>query len=311
MADKVTLMGLKPDQVHAVVHGLAYMRTLTGKSVVGENYDNIFYVPGVQQLQPSSLSIGENYNHPQFVRWVADEEKFLYRQFDIACDKNKQSAVDWLGGARNAAYGFQQSYRALVENLNNTNQRMASALTGSLRTAATVQAVAEIALTVVGLFGAAAGAAATAVGGQSVITASLAFNTAAAGMTLKLGVEKMVVGIAGSLAIGVAETWTDARKADAWVIPMSVPGMISDGLKDFLQMRNKKMLDQIEAALKYTRGNTPEGYAARKVLKDEQHMLRKPTAVKTGTMGVVMTGAAWILAGWSIKDSLVKLYNRW
>ncbi len=309
MPDIITMMGVDGARAAAIVHGLAYMRTLMNAAKVGENYDNIFYVPEVQELQPSSLSIGENYNHQSFVKWVHDEEMRLYQRFDVACDGGKQTAWDWLGSARQAAYEYQQNFRTMCENLNATNKRMSDALTFSVRASATTQAVAEIALTVVGLFGAAAGASVAAVGGSMVPTASLALNTAAAGMTLKLGLEKMAVGVAGSLTISVAETWNAGRTADVWVVPMNVPGAVSDCFNDFLKMRNLKLTKAVQVKLGKTPASDAAGYAARQALLNQKALLRKP--IQTGTIGVVATGAAYVFAAWSIKDSLVKLYNRW
>jgi len=301
VSDPLVVVAPDPTLIEETIHGWAFMRVLLNKGRVTEHYDNPFYVPVVQTQQPSSLSFGDNYDHRTFLRWVREEERALYTLFDSAIDQGgAEQGWKWLTSARKARIEMQQNYQELLNNLNATNAEMASALRFSLRTAATVQATAELALTCLGLLGVnvAAGAG---------LTASLSMS--AAGMTVKVALQKMAVGIASGLTLNMIDRWDLAKPSDAWLFPINAVGAVGDGLKDFLQWRRTKSLERVLQQLKSVKGGDAAGWEARQTLLGEKALLSKPIR-GTGGVGVAATGLAWIFAVKSSYDSMKKLYDR-
>src|SRR5579871_3620165 len=139
-----------------VMYGLAYARTLALKSTISEHYDNPFYVPVLQQQQPTSFGLGENYTKSTFDRWVKEEVAALTKNFQQFLTRNNHdvnAVVRWMDGANKARQAYARNFQQQLDELNKIGAKMSSALYFSLVTAACVECTAEVMLTCVGLFG--------------------------------------------------------------------------------------------------------------------------------------------------------------
>jgi hypothetical protein len=238
-----TVAAIPWSQIKRILYGLAYSRTLAMKcSQITEHYDNIFYVPGLQQLQPSSLSMGDNVaDNPQLMeRMVKEEMTTLVNRFHAFLRQNKkdmQAIVDWINGANKARRLYAKTYQEKLDDLNRTTAQMGKALFFSMATAAATECAAEVVLTCVGLGGG------TQLGEMSINFAArrISFSAATklAPMTVALASKKAAVGIGAGITVSFCDRWTQAGSADMFGVfkentVSNLPGWVSDVLDPFL-----------------------------------------------------------------------------
>jgi hypothetical protein len=320
MPDPFKVAAIPWSQIRRILYGLAYARTLALKcSEVTEHYDNIFYVPGLQQLQPSSLSLGDNVSgNPQlFERMVKEELSNVAHMFHSFLSRNKtnhQAIVDWINGANKARREYAQTYQQKLDDVNKTTAQMGKALFFSMATAACVECASEVALTCVGLGGG------TKLGEMTIsfaarrITFSAATNLAP--MTVGLATKKAVIGITDGVIVSFCDSWTKAGGADMLGAvkdntQSNLPGWVSDVLDPYLAAFNEWVIDSARQAAQ-AHGAANSYNAARTADLERRAVGALGGAAQKGStyVGNAATGAATFFAIVSIYGSYSKLADR-
>lgn len=295
---------LNPEGVVRLIHGLAFIKTLATKSKVSvEGYS----LAG----QVTHASIGENFDHLTFKRWVREEEASLMKQFQDACLKGPQQAWSWLDNANKARGKYFRNYQQTIEELNKINAQLADAYKMSTRIAASVQLAAETALVVYGLVG------------------------GAASMTVNLAIKKFVVGVGSGVAISMAEDWSSAKNADLIVAPATtftsnIPGTIDDTFRNLCALLNNWHIGKLNkelTALKATiaakvaeKNLLPKGGRAeiqaflKSCYEQEKQLVKQVKNPSTGGFSKIGRGFAILNWGLAIKsevDSVNKFVKHW
>lgn len=306
--DSYKVAMLNKEEIIRLIQGLAFVKTLATKSEVR--------AAGMSLTgQVTHISIGENFVHLQFKRWVKEESDALLEQFQNACLKGPSQAWHWLDGANKARNQYFRTYQNTIEELNRTNAQLASAYRLSTRIGATVQLAAETALVVYGLVG------------------------GAATMTVNLAIKKFVVGVGSGISISMAESWSSVRDADLILTPdkkivsdtiiNNIPGTIDDTFRNICNLLNSWTISKLQSQLRATRGeieklveqknNLPRGSRgeAQKMLKplyEQEKQLAKQIknpGSSFGKLGGAFTVLNWGLAIKSEIDSINKFAKHW
>ena len=284
-----------------LIHGLAFVKTLVGKSQLGYEYQGSVKFPGVEQ-SPSAVTFGDNYEHRTFLRWVSEEEAAQLKAFNKACMQGTQQAWNWLKEANRARGEYFRNYQSTLESIVKINQQLADAYRLSLRLAATTQYGCEVALAMMGLLG------------------------GAAYMTVNLALKKFVIGVTAGVLINVAESQAQVATADILMVPVTnTPGTVDDVMKDFLNMITSMHLTKFQATLAKIEAEaaaiTPKsGQDAVRVAElflkhnQTQQAMAKSIPAATSGWGRGLAGgfkaANWCLTGWSIWQASDKWYQR-
>lgn len=221
--DKYKVAVLNEDAVENLIRGLAYVKTLASSSKVSADG---YSLAG----QVTDISVGENFSHQTFKRWVKEENKRLLENFKTNCQQGVSQACRWLDGAAKARSQYYRTYQKVLDESNNINAQLSDAYLVSARTSAVVQYAAETGLVVYGLVG------------------------GAATMTVNLALKKFVVGVGASVAISVAEEWSQCADSDLLVMTAqksaeNVPGTVDDVFKDIIKKLNDLTSNKFSARL--------------------------------------------------------------
>ena len=291
-----TVISFKEADIGRIIHSLARMRTLAMKcSEINEHYDNIFYVPVIQQLEPSSLGVGENIegNPLIFQRWVREEEAALTRTFKNVCTRsagNPDDIIRWLCNAKRSCRQYAQTYQSKIDDVNRTNATMAKALFFSLATAAITECAAELALIGYGLLG------------------------GIAKMTFQLAAKKVIVGAGSGIMINLADNWTHGGLADMLICTqadnvkgtgINMPGFFSDAFSSFLPVISNNAMSSAMQQVKKTRPNLGFKHGMR-VARVNAGVNLAPARGAAGAL----TFVGYAMAIWATKLSLEKLGER-
>ena len=173
---------------------MAYVKTIACVSQVSFRYDDL--VNG----EPSTVTLGENYNELQFKRWVVNEYANQLGRFQKASnDLDAAGLVAWIRKQWEIRQKFFRTYQQMSAEVGASNQQLQDRLLGVARCAATAQLFSEFALIGLGIAPALATTAGASMVGWS------AWATASG---------KIAFGVGTGLAVTVAENWSTAQHAD-------------------------------------------------------------------------------------------------
>lgn len=179
---------LAPDKVLQILYGLSYNKTLAQKSKF--SVDHLDSVSGKE----SSTSYGDNFSMATFKRWVREEMDFQLKEFAKACKKDTFNVLDFIKIKTEARNQYYQTNITAQQEIGKQNTEMANIYSFCMKTTASVQYAAEMALITLGAF-------------------------ANPPTTLAILGKRVVVGVGTGLSILVAENWSQAKSADMLVMP--------------------------------------------------------------------------------------------
>lgn len=202
---------LAPDKVLQILYGLSYNKTLAQKSKF--SVDHIDSVSGKE----SSVTYGDNFSMATFRRWVKEEMDYQLQDFKKACKKDTFDVMDFIKNKTDARNKYYQINTSAQQEIGRLNTEMANIYSFCMKTTASVQYAAEMALIALGAF-------------------------ANPPTTLAILGKRVVVGFGTGLSILIAENWSQAKSADMIVMPSNaeIDSNISANIpgiqKDFMEV---------------------------------------------------------------------------
>jgi hypothetical protein len=196
------VLALDIDHIQHLLFGLAYAKTIATVSKIDYQYGYLF------NDNPSSLTFGDNYNEPQFKRWVMEEYKTqIGRLLDVAGRMTADELSQWLLKQWEIRQKFFKAFQETSAQVGAMNQRLQNLQLLGTRLAAVSLLASQFALVGLGI------APSLATGAQASMVGWSAWATASG---------KMALGVGTGLGVAIAQNWSKDQGADIVMVGKAV-----------------------------------------------------------------------------------------